>query len=76
MKYAAINTMDKLDTAGKVMSLHRTIEAALAAESRVQRAIKDLYGPGSYLPTRVCEVSASVRKGQYISANDILSHAE
>ena len=54
--FAVINTMDRSDRViGRIVSRHRTVETATAADSKLQRAVRRRNGPTSYLPTIVCQ---------------------
>lgn len=68
--YALINTMSGVqgDSIGAVVSIHRTIEAAAAADVKLQRQVRRANGDSSYLPTRIVRL---VRKpAHHLIAND------
>lgn len=70
--YALINTMCATgDSAGMILSMHRTEEAAEAADAALQRAIKRRNGQSSYLPTVIVKVRGG-RKHAFISNFDII----
>lgn len=51
------NTMDMVDGWMKIISAHRTMEAAEEADRKLNRAIKRSSGQSSYLPTRIIEAN-------------------
>lgn len=55
--YALFDTFNN-----KVVSRHRTIEAAVKADRRHQRAIKRMHGPASYIPTKIMQIN---QQGQF-----------
>jgi hypothetical protein len=65
--YALINTMAQIpgDSIGTVLSRHRTIAAAEAADSRIQRLTRKHNGKASYLPTRIVRLTRRP-SGRYI----------
>jgi hypothetical protein len=66
--YALVNTMSAArgSTRGRVLSVHRTHEAAIRADDKLARQMK---ASGSYLPTIIVETSDSlVRVGDDILA--------
>lgn len=71
--YALINTFDKLPgSIGTILSLHRSIEAAEAADKRYQRDIKRSCGRSSYLPTTVGKLcKARWRKGEQVRPSEL-----
>ena len=74
MIYVLINQMSQLpDGPGRVLSVHRTIEAAEAADHRLQRLIKKNNGENSYLPTIIVAVIRRVRKGDFVHNNEIVT---
>lgn len=40
----------------RIVSRHRTVEAACKADSKLQRAVKRANGSSSYLPTRIMRI--------------------
>lgn len=61
--YAVLNMMDGTkdhdgECHGKVESRHRTVEAAIKADEKLQRAVKRANGKNCYLPTRIVELRA------------------
>lgn len=70
--FALINTFGSSgSTIGSVLSLHRTSEAAEAANERVQRTIRKGSGTGHYLPTTVVRLTKGRwRKGQHLHKLD------
>jgi hypothetical protein len=60
--YAVVNTMTSTDREyGSILSRHRTVEAATAADDKLQRAVRRSNGQTSYLPTIICEGTARGR---------------
>lgn len=57
-----INTMDALGNGhvGKILSRHRSEDAAESAAGKLQRAVRRANGQGSYLPT-IVRSSADIR---------------
>lgn len=53
--YYLINTMSRTEDGhvGRVLSRHRTWEAAEKADARLQREVKRSNGQNSYLPTTI-----------------------
>ncbi len=70
--YALVNTMDRWEShIGTIMSLHRSEEAAEAANSKHQRLVRK-NSPGSYLPTTVVPlVKGRYRRGQMLHSSDV-----
>lgn len=70
--YALINTMSALDNyLGTILSLHRTEEAADAANAKIQRTIQRDSGKDRYLPTTIRKIKGSHTKGAMIHRSDI-----
>lgn len=62
-KFALINTFNALPgRLGSVVSFHRTEAAAIAADVKLQKAVKRANGQSSYLPTIIVEVGAAAKK--------------
>lgn len=79
--YALVNTMsESSDTYGRIISRHRTIEAAESADSSLQRSIKRANGSSSYLPTVIVELPAGCRDNRgrwaYTHSCRLVSQAE
>ena len=56
--YALINTMPAVDNIiGRIVSQHRTIEAAERSNYKLQRATKQFPGDTSYVPTRIVKLN-------------------
>ena len=69
--YALINTMSKLDNyVGTIMSLHRSEEAAEAANARHQRLVRK-HSRNSYLPTTIVSVKGRHHQGQMLHRSDV-----
>ena len=66
--YLLINEMNAIPglTVGRVLSCHRTIAAALAADRRLQKLVKSNNGQNSYLPTSVHHSKSRFARGQII----------
>ena len=66
--FAVLNTFGKTPThAGYVLSSHYTLEAAEAAEAKLQRRI-----PGTgYLPIKIVELDRLPRRGEWIRRSEI-----
>ena len=64
-----VNTFDTIGDRymGCIVSAHRSEEAAIAANVRLQRGVKRANGATSYLPTRIVERKARHFKGDFIS---------
>ena len=61
--YALIDTQYRnTQSRGRILSRHRTVEAAKKANTKQQRDVRN--GKHSYLPTIICEQSESVRGGR------------
>jgi|WetSurMetagenome_2_1015567.scaffolds.fasta_scaffold25325_2 hypothetical protein len=71
--YALINTFDVSSPryVGHVVSVHRTVEAARAADARLRAAVQRKYGAQSYLPTIIRRVLVHTRKGQRLEATEV-----
>ena len=67
--YALVNTFAALPgTVGTVVSLHRSVEAADRANTRLQAQVRAANGRDAYLPTLVCRlVSGRARPYDYLS---------
>ena len=61
--------------AGRVISSHRTLDAARAADCRVQRAARRI-GHGCYLPTSIVKVADKAKKGDWIKHADLVEFDE
>lgn len=60
MIFALVNTMGSSNESfGTILSRHRSIEAAVVADRKLQRLIKAKYSQTSYLPTIVVSVYGS-----------------
>lgn len=71
--YALINTMSAVDSIiGRIISLHRTIEACERSNYQLQRATKQFPGDTSYIPTRIVKLNGRYAKHALIS-NDALA---
>jgi hypothetical protein len=70
--YALTNTFNCSDNFGTIISLHRTPEAARAADSRLQRRVRKYNSHNSYLPTTVIELLP----GQNLRAGDTVYHRD
>ena len=58
--YAVIDTQYRTARSrGRIISQHRSVETATAADSKLQRAVRRRNGQHSYLPTIVCVGSRS-----------------
>jgi hypothetical protein len=56
--YALINTMPAVDNIiGRIVSTHRTIEAAERSNAQLQRLTKQFPGDTSYVPTRIVKLN-------------------
>jgi hypothetical protein len=73
--YAIINTFEVSSPryVGHVVSLHRTAKAAIAADTRLQAAVRRKNGVQSYLPTIVRQVLVAARRGQRLEATEVRS---
>jgi hypothetical protein len=68
-----INTLASVDCyVGRIVSVHRTWQAADAADTKLQRLIKRNSGQSSYLPTIICQAKSSARKGDLLDSADTL----
>lgn len=75
--YAIINTMQAWDYyVGSVVSVHRTAEAAEAADAKLQRAVKRANGQNSYLPTVIRKLNCRAQNGDMIDRSEIVSDGE
>jgi hypothetical protein len=67
--YALVNTMSSSqDVIGRVISSHYTFEAAMIADTKLQKQIKR-NSPNSFLPVRIVETNR--RKGAWVYPNDL-----
>ena len=59
--YALINTMNAIpgDSLGTIVSLHRSVPAAVRSDAALQRATRRGSGSSSYIPTRVVRLVGS-----------------
>ena len=74
--YHLINTMNAFDCmVGRVISSHRTLDAAREADRKVQRAVRR-NSPTSYLPTSIVKVQGSARQGDWIERLDLVEFDE
>lgn len=66
--YALINMMGQIqnDSIGTVISLHRSVDTAIAAENKFLRTVKRNNGENSYIPTAVVKLSQKYKKGQHV----------
>ena len=57
--YALLNTMNarRNEYPGSILSRHRSIAAAVAADKKMQRSVKAGSGQSSYLPTTIMRLS-------------------
>ena len=70
--YTVIDTMSATgDSIGRVMSSHRTREAAEKSEASIQRATRRGCGQSSYLPLVIRETKRRVGKGAFVTADMI-----
>ena len=70
--YALINTMSAVDVyVGRIVSQHRSAEAAEAADGRLQRKIKKTNGENSYLPTRIVHLIVRHRAGEMVARGEV-----
>lgn len=71
MKYALLNTFARSsDSAGTLVSAHRTIAAASAANTRLQRRTERANGRGSYLPTQIVRLAKRLTVGDAVCAGE------
>ena len=65
--YARINTMSAVgdDSIGSVVSIHSSVEAAKAADAKLQRMTKKANGKDSCLPTRIIRSSGKTTRYRY-----------
>lgn len=69
--YALINTMSRIDNyVGTIMSLHRSEEAAEAANAKHQRLVRK-HSRNSYLPTTVVRIAGRATRGQMLHRSDV-----
>lgn len=72
--YALINTMSAVDVyVGRVLSMHRTAEAAETADTKLQRAVKRANGQNSYLPTVIRKINRKSFRGDMIERADVVA---
>ena len=72
MIFAVINTMNAVDCIGRVMTTHRTLEAAKGSDMAIQSATRKGCGQNSYLPTVIKELNRRVGKGGFVVEQDIV----
>lgn len=68
MTYLLINTMNQIgvDSIGTVVSKHRSVEAASAANGKLQRAVRRANGQNSYLPTTIVGIRGRAARGMHV----------
>lgn len=66
--YALINKMSAVpgDSIGRVLFLHRSVEAAEEADHTLQGVTRKGSGSASYIPTRIVKTVGKVSKGALI----------
>lgn len=65
-KYVVVDTLHGLDVfRGKIVSVHRSLDAAFRSDGRLQRCVKRANGESAYLPTVVCATTVKVRVGDW-----------
>ena len=68
--FALVNTFNKPhESFGAIRSIHRTIPAAIEANSKFQAAIKRTNGQASYIPTTVIRLIVKLKAGDVIGVN-------
>lgn len=70
--YALLNRMDSTDVfVGRVLSRHRTIEAAERANATLQRATRRANGRTCYIPCAIVELLADLRVRAWARRDDV-----
>jgi hypothetical protein len=59
--------------AGKVLSIHRSREAAEAADAKLQRMTRRANGPTSWCQTRIVRPSKRVSVGYWLHRSETIS---
>ena len=74
--YALINTMPAVDNIiGKIISQHRTIEAAEQSNTKLQRLTKQFLGDTSYVPTRIVKLNGRYPNHALIGRDSVVNEA-
>jgi hypothetical protein len=76
--YALVNTMFAIENGiiGRVISMHRTSDAAEKANEKLQRLTKKSNGQNSYLPTAIYPLKKTLSKRAWMGSADIATVKE
>lgn len=75
-KWALVMHDGRDEMAGRVLSLHKSQEAAEAADAKLQRATRRVNGATSWCQTRICRPAKRVTPGYWLHRSEILGYAE
>lgn len=68
--YALVKTDGREEMAGMVLSLHRSLEAAEAADAKLQRATRKANGADTWCPTRIVTPGKRVPVGYWLHRSE------